>query len=184
MKASDCAAVQRNKESNSPQPPHRRDLLKAAMTAPALPLVRLTGGDGVLFAQYAAWLTLRDDIGRTLTAQNAAEEAAFARGVDWDDCPTIADAYERVGQLFRERDRTICAAAALPAASLDGIAVKLALWRRAALDVGRGLACETWDRLAFSAYRDLIAYAGRSDLAHSDDALLAAALLAGPEEGL
>ena len=48
----------------------------------------------------------------------------------------------------------------------------------------RGCFTDSCDRLAFSAYRDLIAYAGRSDLAHSDDALLAAAILAGPDKGL
>ena len=82
---------------------------------------------------------------------------ASERGVRWSECPVV---------------RAVLAAS--PGETLDDIAVNLALWRRANMEMTvRGFG-ESWDALVFSAYDDALALAGRTALAHpKDDAMRA-----------
>ena len=108
----------------------------------------------------------------TFPALTRAEQAASARGVDWDDCPAVGAVLARQEAVWRVQQDALYVAAARPAASLDGIALKLAFWRRANGEMRHGQFTEYWDRLTFSAYDDMIAFTGRQGLALDGDAAL------------
>lgn len=157
---------------------HRRSLLKAALAAPAaaltpsLPVAAAplaVGGDADLFALYADWLTYDAEMSATFPALAAAETSASARGVDWDDCLAVRMVLARQEAFWRAQQDALYDGAARPAVTLDGVALKLAFWRRANPDVRHGQFTDGWDRLTFSAYDDLIAMTGRADLAHEGD---------------
>lgn len=165
---------------------HRRCLLKAALAAPAAALAphlpvsaaplglvpAAPGGDVSLFDLYADWLTYDAEMGTTFPALELAERGASARGVNWDNCPAVRAVLARQEAFWGAQQRALYEVAATPAACLDGIAVKLALWRRANPDVRHGQFTDGWDRLAFSAYDDMIAMTDRQDLTHPEDETL------------
>ena len=165
---------------------YRRRVLKIALAAPAAALAaagarvgRLAGGDAALFDLYADWLALAERMNANLLALEAAERRATARGVRWSAYPAVRAAREREAAAYDDERRTVFAAAATPATGLDGLAVKLALWRRANTDVLHGQCTDNCDRLVFSAYDDVIAMAGRDDLAHEGDKALLLAVRRG-----
>ena len=166
--------------------PKRRNLIKAALTAPAMAMpsaLLLSGGDaaagragrgGTLFALYTDWLSYEAEIGTTFPDLADAETSASERGVRWSECPVVRAVLARQDALFGAQRRALYALAASPGEGLDDIAVKLALWRRANMEMtARGFG-ESWDALVFSAYDDALALAGRTALAHpKDDAMRA-----------
>ncbi|MEM9618072.1 MAG: hypothetical protein AAF936_08945 [Pseudomonadota bacterium] len=160
---------------------HRRRLLKAALLAPAAALspanaVSLPrgGGDARLFALYADWLTYDGEMQASLNALERAEKAATARGVSWDDCPAVRAVLARQAAFWDAQRSAVTAIAATRAARLDGVALKLALWRRANPEASSGQFTDNADMLAFSAHDDMIALTGRTDLAHEGDETLRA----------
>ena len=181
--------------------PKRRTLIKAALAAPAMaapsapPAPRAPGGDaaarragrgGALFALYTDWLAYGREWDATLDALARAEAQALAAGgaawnAFWDGlsgCRSGAARFTaRCDALCEAQRRALCAAAATPGDSLDDVAVKLALWRRAHMDMRSGRLVNGWDALAFSAYDDALALAGRTELAHESDEKLRAAII-------
>ncbi len=163
---------------------HRRRLLKAALLAPAtalspatavsFPLAGGGGDDARLFNLYADWLTYDAELEASLDALERAEKAATARGVSWDDCPAVRGVLARQAAFWDAQRSALTAIAATRAARLDGVALKLALWRRASPDVSSGQFTDNADMLAFSAHDDMIALTGRDDLAHEEDETLRA----------
>ncbi len=166
---------------------HRRRLLKIVLATPAA-LVPATlaprpalakqsgpvGDDATLFALYADWLTYDGEMQASLDALEHAEKAATARGVSWDDCPAVRAVLARQAAFWDAQRSAVTAIAATRAARLDGVALKLALWRRANPEVCHGQFTDNADMLAFSAHDDMIALTGRNDLAHEGDATLRA----------
>lgn len=175
--------------------PKRRTLIKAALAAPAMAppcAPPAPGGDaaarraGALFALYTDWLAYDRERDATLDALARAEAQALAAGgaawnAFWDGlsgCRSGAARFTaRCDALCEAQRRALCAAAATPGDSLDDIAVKLALWRRAHMDMRSGGLVNGWDALAFSAYDDALALAGRTELAHESDEKLRAAII-------
>ncbi|MEO1240820.1 MAG: hypothetical protein AAFX54_02840 [Pseudomonadota bacterium] len=163
---------------------HRRRLLKAALLAPAavlspaaavsLPLAGGAGDDATLFELYADWLTYDGEMQASLDALEHAEQSATARGVCWDDCPAVRAVLARQAAFWDAQRSAVTAIAATRAVRLDGVALKLALWRRANPEVCHGQFTDNADMLAFSAHDDMIALTGRDDLAHEEDETLSA----------
>lgn len=160
---------------------HRRRLLKAALAAPAAALAPFRrvfaaplapGGDAALFDLYADWLAGDAEMSATIPALEVAEQGARDHGIDWDDFPAVRAVITRQDAIWRAQQEALYAAALRPAASLEGIALKLAFWRRAYLEICHGQFAQHWDWMAFSAYCDVIAFADRRDLAHEDDKML------------
>ncbi|MEM9618058.1 MAG: hypothetical protein AAF936_08875 [Pseudomonadota bacterium] len=164
---------------------HRRHLLKIALAAPAAltptalaPRPALAkqsgpvGDDAPLFDLYADWLTYDAELEASIDALEHAEKAATARGVSWDDCPAVRAVLARQAAFWDAQRSALTAIAATRAAHLDGVALKLALWRRANPEVSSGQFTDNADMLAFSAHDDMIVLTGRTDLAHEGDETL------------
>ena len=99
---------------------HRRRLLKAALAAPgamvalhprASAALAMSGNDACLFDLYADWLACEAAMAETFPALTRAEQAASARGVDWDDCPAVGAVLARPAGCALRRSRAPCGVA-------------------------------------------------------------------------
>ena len=165
-------------QSGAPET-QRRDLLKAAMTAPpALPLMYSARNapprhpawrDKDFFDRYAAWVRAEFEMARLHALLKDAEADAKRRGVDWRACRVVREINEKLSEVYDHYDGTLETVMLAPATSLNGIAVKLAMWRRNEAREDHIMFAFPSMGLPFSAYRDLVAMTGRRDLAHPKD---------------